>query len=185
MSVILSPQRLRFSPALLTSAAAVAVCRTLRERGFDIGIKWVNDLHARGKKICGILTEAVSNGSEILGYVIGIGLNLGKDDFPEELKEIAGSLPIPLTERIALLTEILKNLDLSLSESVPDMIAYLTKYSVVLGKQIRFFGAAEGEGVAVALDENGGLIVQTAEGNRLTLTTGEISVRLQNKPSPS
>ncbi|MBQ9748746.1 MAG: biotin--[Clostridia bacterium] len=178
MSVILMPETFTLSPALLTSAAAVAVCRTLRARGFDIGIKWVNDLHYEGKKICGILTEAVSNGSEILGYVVGIGLNLGNSDFPEELRDIATSLPIAPSEKRTLLHEIVRTLDETLSDSAPALVSYLTAHSVVLGKPIRFFGAQCGEGLAVGLDHEGGLIVETEDGP-LTLTTGEISVRVK------
>ena len=55
-SIILAPDQIPFAPSFLTSAVAVAVCRTLREMGFAIGIKWVNDLYLEGKKVCGILT---------------------------------------------------------------------------------------------------------------------------------
>ena len=178
MSVIIAPEKITFSPSLLTSVAAVAVCRTLRDREFDIGIKWVNDLYYQGKKVCGILTEAVSNGNNILGYVIGIGINLENGKFPEDLKDIATSLPISLSEKTNLLLEILHNLDLTLSEPTPSLITFLREHSVVLGKPIRFFGTSCGEGVATGLDENGGLIVLTNDGKTVTLTTGEISVRL-------
>ena len=179
VSVILSPERISFAPSFLTSVAAVSVCRALRERGFDVGIKWVNDLYYKGKKVCGILTEAISGGSEIMGYVIGMGINLGDADFPAELAEIATSLPISSENKEALLREILTHLDAALSESADSLVAYLSENSVVLGKRIRFFGAKEGEGIAMGLDAHGGLIVRTAENEILALTTGEISVRLQ------
>lgn len=177
MSIILSPKSFSFSPSFLTSAVAAAVCRTLREMGFDIGIKWVNDLYFEGKKVCGILTEAVSSGSSMLGYVVGIGLNLGPADFPEELAEIAASLPIPCENKDAILLRILEETEKALQESTETLIKYLTENSIVLGKSIRFFGAKEGEGTAIGLDDMGGLIVQTAKNEILTLTTGEISVR--------
>ena len=178
-SVILSPSRCMFEPSFLTSVAAVAVCRTLRARGLDVGIKWVNDLHYENKKVCGILTEAVWGGNEILGYVIGIGLNLEESAFPDELKEIAGALPISTQEKKVLLSEILTELDIALKAPRSALIAYLSEHSVVLGKPIRFFGALDGEGTAVKIEENGGLTVKTAEGERITLTTGEISIRVR------
>lgn len=47
---------------LITTAAAVAVCRAIRKTlGEQPQIKWVNDVYLRGRKICGILTEAVSD----------------------------------------------------------------------------------------------------------------------------
>ena len=179
VSVILSPERVSFAPFFLTSVAAAAVCRALRERGFDVGIKWVNDLYFEGKKVCGILTEAVSDGSKIMGYVIGMGINLGEANFPSELAEIARSLPVSHENKEALLREILAHLEDALSESADSIVSYLSENSVILGKRIRFFGAREGEGVAVGLDAQGGLIVKAAENEILTLTTGEISVRLQ------
>ncbi len=180
MTIILAPEKVKIAPEMLTSATAVALCHILRARGLDIGIKWVNDLYFEGKKACGILAEAVSDGSRILGYAVGIGINLEGSAFPEELREIAVSLPIPLTERESLLQEILCEFERVLTEETDALLAYLTKHSIVLGKPIRFFGATEGEGVAMALDEAGGLIVQTAENTVITLTTGEISVRVKN-----
>ena len=114
-----------------------------------------------------------------MGYVIGMGINLGDADFPLDLAEIATSLPISDENKEALLLEILACLEAALLESADSLVSYLSENSVVLGKRIRFFGAKEGEGVAVGLDVQGGLIVRTAENEILTLTTGEISVRLQ------
>ncbi len=179
MSIILSPEGLAIPPSLLTSAAAAAVCRVLRARGLAIGIKWVNDLYFEGKKACGILTEAVSRGNEILGYVVGIGINLGDTSFPEDLSEIAIALPISSEQKEALLSEILMQMEIVLKESPASLVAYLKQYSIVLGKEIRFFGAKEGEGLAIDLDEEGGLCVKTSKNERLTLRTGEISVRIQ------
>ncbi len=179
MSIILAPEKIPFSPSFLTSAAAVAVCRTLRESGLNIGIKWVNDLYYQNKKVCGILTEAVSSGSHILGYVIGIGLNLGTPDFPAELAEIATSIPIPCENKKDILYRILAHIEEALREDMTSLLQYLTENSVVLGKEIRFFGAKEGEGIAIGLDPLGGLLVRTAKNEILTLTTGEISVRLK------
>ena len=45
-----------------TGAAAVAVCRAVEElTRCSLAIKWVNDLFYGGKKVCGILTEAVTD----------------------------------------------------------------------------------------------------------------------------
>ncbi len=178
-SIILAPDAFTIEPSFLTSAAAVAVCRVLRARGLDIGIKWVNDLYFEGKKACGILTEAVTSGAKTLGYVVGIGINLGISDFPEELSEIACALPISCENREVLLREILTQLEIALHESQESLLAYLREYSIVIGKHIRFFGVKEGEGVAIGLDTDGGLLVKTAENTVISLTTGEISVRMK------
>jgi BirA family biotin operon repressor/biotin-[acetyl-CoA-carboxylase] ligase len=161
----------------LTSTIAVAVCRAVVEKGFSVGIKWVNDLLLGGKKICGILTEAVSLGDQTLAYVVGIGINVGQGEFPPEIRNIAGSLPLNENEKNDLFFGILSNMDAVLSEKKEDILAYLKEKSVVLGKPIRFYGAKDGEGVALDLDENGGLVVLTDENKKIVLTGGEISVR--------
>ena len=62
MSLILQPQLRIEESLLITSAAAVAVCRALEgELGGELGIKWVNDIYRGGKKVCGILTEAITD----------------------------------------------------------------------------------------------------------------------------
>ena len=177
MSMILAPEKISFDPGFLTSAAAVAVCRAVAEKGFSVGIKWVNDLLIDGKKICGILTEAVSLGDQTLAYVIGIGINVGNGEFPPEILDIAGSLPLNENEKNDLFFCILSNMEAVLSEKKEDILAYLKEKSVVLGKPIRFYGAKVGEGVALDLDENGGLIVLTDQNKKIVLVGGEISVR--------
>ena len=79
----------------LTAVCAVAVCRAIEKVcGRAPGIKWINDLYLRGKKICGILCESSVKNGKVDYAVLGIGLNVTTriEDFPEELRETAGSL---------------------------------------------------------------------------------------------
>ncbi|MBE6665839.1 MAG: biotin--[acetyl-CoA-carboxylase] ligase [Ruminococcaceae bacterium] len=177
MSMILTPERFSFDQGFLTSTVAVAVCRAIEEQGFKVGIKWVNDIYFEGKKICGILSEAVSMGAETLAYVVGIGINIGIVDFPDDIKEIAASLPLDENAKEKLFFGVLSNIECVLSENKATILSYLKKKSVVLGKEIRFFGVKNGEGIALDLDENGGLVVQTKENEKIVLTGGEISIR--------
>ncbi len=177
MSVILAPEKIPFDTGFLTSAVAAAVCRAITEKGFDVGIKWVNDIYLDGKKICGILAEAVSMGMETLAYVVGIGINVGESDFPEDIKDIAAALPLNEKEKKELFFSVIANIEKVLAENKKTTLSYLKEKSIVLGKDIRFFGVKDGEGVAIDLDENGGLVVQTREKQKITLTGGEISVR--------
>lgn len=177
MSVILAPEKIPFDKGFLTSAVAAAVCRAIAEKGFDAGIKWVNDIYLDGKKICGILAEAVSMGMETLAYVVGIGINVGESDFPDEIKDIAAALPLNEKEKEALFFSVVEHIENVLAENRRTILSYLKEKSIVLGKEIRFFGATDGEGIATDLDENGGLVVQTRENKKMILTGGEISVR--------
>ncbi len=54
-----------------TMAAAIAVAELLEAEGVNSDLKWPNDVLVGGKKICGILSEAVSG-----GVIIGVGLNV-------------------------------------------------------------------------------------------------------------
>lgn len=163
---------------LLTTAAAASVCRAIIQEGFDAKIKWVNDILLDGKKVCGILAEALSEGGTLRGYVVGIGVNIGTPDFPVEIADIAGSLPGDVHLKCKLFEEIRVNFLASLNEAPQKLISYCTEKSCVIGKKIRYFGAADGFGIAVGLAENGALIVKRDDGERAILTGGEISVRI-------
>lgn len=164
---------------ILTPAAAVAVTDAiLTLTGINAGIKWVNDIYLGNKKICGILAESQSFGDKF-SVVIGIGLNMTTSDFPDELAEIADSLhcSIPREQMIA---EIIKNL-LNILK-LPDDKAFMTKYknrSIVLGKEIRYFqNNIESTATVIDIDDSGGLKVRTAKNEIITLTGGEITVRI-------
>ncbi len=72
-------------------ASAVAVCETLEGYGLSPRIKWPNDIHVNGKKICGILIENTFQGSRIRASIVGIGLNV-QNALPKELEKIATSV---------------------------------------------------------------------------------------------
>ena len=88
-SFILPPPQ-NLEGQLITAFAAVAVCEAIEQTtSYKPGIKWVNDIFVDGKKVCGILAETIPH-AVVLG--IGVNINLGKDDIPDELRDIAGSL---------------------------------------------------------------------------------------------
>ena len=97
LSILLRP-KLEVSRAVrITTCAALAVCDAIESAtGEKPDIKWVNDVYLRGRKVCGILTEAsVSMENGGLDYaVLGIGINVYEppEGFPEELKNIAGAV---------------------------------------------------------------------------------------------
>lgn len=171
---------------LLTTAAGVAVCRALQKAaGVQAEIKWVNDLYLNGKKICGILTEGVTDfeSGMIESIVIGYGVNFRDDaHLPEELRPIVGSVfgaEPPTITRSALAAAMLAEL-LPLAEDLSSR-SFLPEYrrrSMLLGREI-VFSRAGGRFAAVAegIDDNGGLVVRLPDGSRETLRSGEVSVR--------
>ena len=87
----------------LRTIAAVAVAESI-EAVADVPaeIKWVNDVYVRGRKVCGILTEASFNLEDsTLDYaVVGIGINVYEPEggFPESIKDRAGSIASALDQ---------------------------------------------------------------------------------------
>ena len=162
----------------ITSAASVAVMRAIRAlAGIQTEIKWVNDLYYRNKKVCGILTEAVSVG-ESTHVIIGIGINLDTTDFPAELSAIAGSIGAKLDPSL-LVAEIYRGIDCYLKD--PNSREWLADYrahSCVLGKRVAWTEAGETRiGIAESIDGDGALLVRDEENKLFRLHTGEISLR--------
>lgn len=167
----------------VTTRASVAVCRAIRqETGLQPEIKWVNDLYLYGKKICGILVEAESDFAAGItkSLVIGVGVNVTTAEFPAELTE-AASLAVE-ADRDRLIAAIAREL-LRETADLRDG-SYLEDYrrwSMVIGREIVWLRNGESRAAkAVAIDETGGLVIEEADGTRLTLSSGEISLRLRS-----
>ena len=86
MTLLLRPE---FSPqyaSMLTLVMGLAVAQAVEELGFEVSIKWPNDVVISRKKICGILTEMGTNGVKINYVLIGVGINVNLKEFPEEMQ---------------------------------------------------------------------------------------------------
>ncbi len=188
MTVILRPGSDLENSLFLTAAAGTAVCRSIRElTGAEAGIKWVNDIYTDGRKVCGILAEAVTGGRtgelECVAVGIGINFNTPQNAFSEEVRD-RGICSLfesrePDITREQLIARILDEF-LQICDS-PDSRSFLEDYrrwSVILGKSVDLIRGSERKRVRVLdIGENGGLLVITADGKREEITSGEISVR--------
>lgn len=190
MSVILHPDRLQFAHiTAVTAFAAVAVCEAIETvTGKTPQIKWVNDLFLQGRKICGILTEAVTDfESGSLGWIVlGIGINVNTDplDFPPQLRQTAGSLYPDAANgrgsRCRLAAEILnRTAGLTQPPQESEVMAAYRARLMMLGAQVT---VTEGErqypATALDIDEAGHLILQMEDGSRRTLSAGEIRITM-------
>ena len=169
----------------ITTMASVAVVRAVtRLSHLQTQIKWVNDVYYKGKKICGILCELLADPQDAYGYclLIGIGVNIGHNDFPVELADLATSLPDDQLSAPTLIAEIVNQLLALITQ--PENKAYLTdyrKHSLVLGKAINYWKNGQPySGIAIDIDEQAALLVQHADGTIHRLDSGEISIRLEN-----
>ncbi|MBQ6089687.1 MAG: biotin--[Lachnospiraceae bacterium] len=191
MTIALPTGEIPSGVVTLTCRVGIAVSKAIdAEFGCHTGIKWVNDIFLAGRKICGILCEAVSGeGGKPSHILIGIGINISTEEFPDDIKNSAGSVISGQTEskRTLMTKEFVQTLSIRIYESVIkhldpsyNPIADYKERSVVLGHDVIFYenGVAH-SAHAVDIDEAGGLVVRLADTNELkTLTSGEISLRV-------
>lgn len=179
MSVILKPGKPLSDCTDVTMSAAVAVSESIEEIcGIKPGIKWVNDIFYGGRKISGILTEAISDFESGMAetVIVGIGVNISTKSFPEEISGLAGSLGV-FAERNRLCAGITSRLlDYADSGERAVMLQKYRERSIVLGREITYVrrGIA-GKGRAVEINAGGCLVVETDSG-RETFRAGEISI---------
>ena len=166
----------------VTTAASVAVHRAIRAHaGICADIKWVNDLYYGGKKVCGILTEALPCPPETGGYyiIVGIGINLHTDEFPPELSSVAGSLGVQCDtcRLIGSVVELLMR-----HAQNPTDRSYMEdyrRYSMVLGKEVVCTQAENSFSATVReITDSGALCVVLQDGSERLLQSGEITLRL-------
>lgn len=201
LSIIYSPEGGINNPAELTAFAAVGVCRAIKKLyGLSPDIKWINDLFAGGKKICGILTEGITNFESglIESAIVGIGINLKHSKAMDEagLQNIAGSIedllrkdtvttPISLS-RIDLAAEVAGQVLTIFENKSPESKALVMKEyrdaSFLLGQEITVFPligdvSKSYRARATAIDDNAGLVVTLPDGSTRTLSSGEVSLK--------
>lgn len=182
MSILLPAQSMmQFRKSgLMTTATAVVLCQVL-ERFFpdsELTVKWVNDVYKDRAKIAGILTEAVYQlGNDKANLIMGIGINLTTQVFPDEIKGKAGALSADSrVDRNQLAAELL----VALLEMVENYEggSYLDEYRrrcFLLG---RFVSVRTGqemiEGTAVDITKAGALVVEDGEHHRHVIRSGEV-----------
>ena len=184
MSILLRPEISMESIYLITPAAAVAVAKAIDEVcEVDTKIKWVNDIFLNDKKVCGILCESTFLKDSFFS-VLGIGVNLysPKNDFPEEIKTIAGAVfkEKPENEiRERLIAKIIDNFQKFYKDlEQKDFISVYREKSNLIGESITYEKNGETIPATVLdIDDNAHLIVKTENGEILTLFAGEVSVK--------
>lgn len=189
LSLLLRPGDVPASKSInITTMAAVAVCMAIEDvTGKNPGIKWVNDVFLDNKKVCGILTEgALSMENGYLEYIVlGVGFNAylpEGEGFPEELKQIAGAIyDSQVSEGKNLLAAKFLNHFQELYNEADEKRYYeeYKKCCFVIGKAINVITPKETKkATAIDLDSECHLIVKYENGEVEALSSGEISVRV-------
>lgn len=159
----------------ITPAVAVAVCRTIETfTEARPGIKWVNDILMDGRKVCGILCEAVPRTAQVIA---GIGINFSTSTFPAAIADIAGPVfTDPPVSRNVFIGTLLANLHgMDYDRSIPEY----RRRSCVIGTSIRYMEDNIWHPAFVQdIDDNGGLVI-VEDGMTKTLVSGEIRLHPQ------
>lgn len=186
MTLMLKPEINPNHASMLTLVAAMATTRAIRRvTGVPAMIKWPNDIVMNGKKVCGILTEMSAQFDYINHIVIGIGINVHNEDFPEEIAQTASSIYLESGQHIhraSLIEAFLEEFEDVYAEylKTEDMEGLMKEYDSMLvnrGRQVRVLDPKEPfEGKAMGITKKGELIVDTWESRKL-VSSGEVSVR--------
>lgn len=169
----------RLPPIALVSGLAVrdAVARAAPEAAPKI--KWPNDVLVDGKKLAGVLVEAITAGSRVQAVVIGVGINVHTREFPEELAGRATSVALQSNgpvDRATLLADVLVGLDRDLHVVVGRGLgllrARLEAADVLRGRRVR--SDTGDEGTASGIDEDGRLLVRRDDGILVRWSAGEV-----------
>jgi BirA family biotin operon repressor/biotin-[acetyl-CoA-carboxylase] ligase len=185
-TVLLRPGVLPIRPTATTLLAGLAVCESIRAvTGCPAMIKWPNDIVIGSKKVCGILAEMSAEMERVEFLVVGIGVNVNSESFPEGLRKKATSLlqesgkPV---RRVPLLQDILRRFETLLKDNAAALSpAFFEQYKarcITLGRKVGFeHGGKPESGTAEDISTAGELIVRLPDGSRETVFSGEVSVQ--------
>lgn len=185
MSLLLRPDIEPFAASMLTLVMGMAVRRAIAVlTSLNPKIKWPNDIVIDGKKLCGILTEMSMEMDRINYIVIGVGVNVQNEAFPDQLKDKAVSVRMAggNVSRSELAAQILLEFEQYYDRFLQnrDLSALMEEYNRELincGREV-FVHSLKGDwkGTAEGINAEGSLIVRTDTG-RQTVNSGEVSVR--------
>lgn len=188
VSIVLRPPILPGLAPQLSLVAAVAVVDALGTAGVTATIRWPNDVMVGERKICGMLSEAVTAREGMIEHVIlGIGLNVNQRDFPASIRTLATSVRIE-TGREHAVEEMLRTVLAALGgwygrfvEAGLEAVrpAWLERAQGIGGRA----RAADGrEGAAIGLDAYGALLLRTDSGETVRLVAGEVAMEVEHAP---
>lgn len=168
-SVVLKMQQYEYT-ANLTQLMALSVCKTLQRLGVNATIKWPNDVLAHGRKVCGILSEALAADGTIKGLVVGAGINVAQPDLLQVDKPAVSLNALGLAVEVEVLLKavldvffehypsVLKNGFEAIGKDYRENFPYIGKeVSVLDGQKVT-------AGVVQSISPEGRLMLQTADG---------------------
>ena len=189
LSIVLNPQVDHSKLPLITLSTGVAVAKTLEKVGVESPeIKWPNDIMINGKKVCGILTEAVAKFNTIENVIVGVGIdaNLNIEDFPEELQEGTTTLKNELkregNENLLIkifLEEFEKIMTQFNNEEYENILKEWRKRSYTIGKivEVREPFNTYYDAYVLGISKEGALVVEKIDGSLEKVISGECIIK--------
>lgn len=180
VTVILRPKVAELSQ--ITMLGALAIYDTVKQLGLEqVGIKWPNDVMLNDLKVSGILPEAVWEDGELLGVVLGMGVNVRIDFSNNELAQKAISIETVLgqhVERLDLIAGLLTRVDCWAQRLGSDVLFETWKSRLLtLGQRVRLVSAGqEVVGMAESVDLDGTLLVRQADRHLERVVAGDIAL---------
>jgi BirA family biotin operon repressor/biotin-[acetyl-CoA-carboxylase] ligase len=185
-SLLLRTERTPEDVQRFSGLGALAVCTALQQDyQQEAQIKWPNDVLLNGKKVCGVLPEALWMGDQLEAVILGIGINLTATAYPKHIPllypaisvEEATAKPVKADQfLLTVLTHLKTWFDkIDTSEFISNWEENLAfrgeEVEIVQGDQQRTIGRLTG------LDTKGRIILHTPDQRRLTFSASEIHLR--------
>lgn len=170
----------------LSLAVGVAAAEALHGLGCtEVGLKWPNDLLARGRKLGGILVELRGDAAGPLQVVVGLGVNVclpasADAAIGQPWCDLASLMPAPPSRQavcVALLDALLPLMARYECDGLAPWLDGWRRFDLLAGHPVRLHeGAQLIDGVALGVDADGALRLRTEAGERLC-HAGEASLR--------
>lgn len=187
MTLVVRPELAPNHASMMTLVMGIAITKACKKTaGVEAKIKWPNDVIVDGKKICGILTEMSADPDMIHYVVIGAGINVNIESFPEEIKGVATSLQMATGKRFHradLISSCMEEFEKCYEKfmQTEDLSLLLDEYhSFLINKDQKVCvldPGGEYTGTALGINKNGELIVEKNNGEISLVYAGEVSVR--------
>ncbi len=189
LSIILNPNVDHSKIPLITLATGVAVENTLKRIGVENAeIKWPNDILIQDKKVCGILTEAITSFNTIESIIIGVGIdaNITIENFPKELQENMTTLNDEIGKKVdenllikTFLEEFEKISDQFVNGEYEAILKEWRKNSYTIGKIVEVHEpfSKPYDGYVLGISRDGSLVVEKIDGTLEKVISGECIIK--------
>lgn len=189
LSLVVKPNVDHSKIPMITLATGVAVVKTLERIGIENAeIKWPNDVMINDKKVCGILTEAITKFNSIESVIIGVGIdaNFNVNVLSEELQEGTTTLDIELGHRvneneiIRFFLEEFERIGILFEEGgFERILKEWRKYSYSIGKivEVREPFSKSYDGYVLGISREGALVVEKIDGTLEKVISGECIIK--------